>query len=591
MAEVTTGAELNSYQGVGELAEGSSGNALGTAEADFKPLEMWALKQFEVNKLNYEREEEDRKKLETMFSDPEINVPLDETYANQISGRLDKLKEMMVRQPQLYKDKKMYYEFMREYNSLLNDNAKLKTVQTAKDAYKTKIGVEKNPRRKQAMENYVQQLEGYSLGDDIPAYSDVFDFDSKHLPETLIGTTKKYRKNGNYMEEYDVKVYDPANAPEKAMRQLVTDPTAESSGVALAEGLLNFYGDIDWYNQQIADAYSKSENLVMSRLAARYNNEWVDYKKKNPNKTFADFIAETNKTEEKNKAMQPYAFLSKPIQLIETGGSEGALTGFTYTQDGKRLSVDNSTLRAIFSAINNPIGEVESLVKRDGDLTDEKAKTEQAKRGLYAANTNLAKEKTAKIRAETQQQTEEGNRYKGLIKQTVKNYVNTLDPNNLLAQLTFSKGGFRIPATEVLNASNLSIGEGAGGKKMKPFGTTKVYDKYRSDGKTPLTGAKVIGEEGGYYEVVMTNSGKKGNPLLTSGEIKDAWSAYLTTTSEPSVADFFDILSEEGISFSLKGSGSGDYITEDLNAAALLMIDNKQKTKGEESVTTQLDLE
>lgn len=395
--EVTTGQELNSYQGNAALADGPAGNYVGQAPFDITPLQTYALAKYKTNLENYETQEKDRAKVEAMFLDPNINVPLDEHLAEQIRPKMDEFKQTMAKNPSAYKDPQSWYKIQQLDKELLADNAKLKTVQVAKDNYKKLAGLEPNERKKKNYLEHIAKLEKYKLGEDVPVFNDYFGYDAAHLPSLLTGKVKEQRMVGNKIETVERSVFNGIDALDKAKQQHITNGEVNNTGIDLAKTLLS-HGGLEDLNKKLAKAYDDQMTLNFGLLKDKYDKEFATYKKDNPKASFFDFVDAWKLQEEVANMGNKLSYLKKGLEYI-TDGQEGnpeLQHSFTYDENGVRLNVDNDTLRAMYAILENPVGEQETVIDSKISELPSKIKENEANamKNKAAAGLSNAKVKT-----------------------------------------------------------------------------------------------------------------------------------------------------------------------------------------------------
>jgi len=396
MPEVTTGQELNSYQGNAALADGPSGNYIGQASFDISPLANYALAKYKTNLINYETQEKDRAKVEEMFLNPDINVPLDEHLAEQIRPKMDEFKQTMAKNPSAYTDPKSWYKIQQLDKELLADNARLKAVQVAKDKYNKLAGEEPDEKKKQNYLDHVAKLEKYKLGEDVPVFNDYFGFDEKHLPSLLTGKVRYQKMVGNELRTVEKSVYNGIDALDKAKQQHIINGEVNNTGKDLAATLLS-HGGLDDLNKKLAQAYDDQMNLNMTLLKDKYEKQFSEYKKEHPNAKFSDFADVWKLQEEISGVGQKLSYLKNGLQYVTDGKENPEIShSFTYDKNGVRLNVDNDTLRAMYSVLQNPVGEQETVIESKISELPSKIKENEANatKNKAAAGLSNAKAKT-----------------------------------------------------------------------------------------------------------------------------------------------------------------------------------------------------
>jgi len=398
--EVTTGQELNSYQGNAALAGGSEN--IGYAKIDLSPLQDYALKRYEINAKDYETQQQDKKALEQQFMDPKLYVSVDEGLANQISPKLTRLKELMMMNLDKNPNSKQYFEFKSLYNDVLKDNAQAKVVQNLKDKYKEMAGSTPDEHEREKINSYIKQLDDYKLGSDIPVYNRYFAFNEDHLPSPLEGNQpSKFvgkRVKGNEIQDVEFSIFNPLDLDKIAVDQRMRNPQVYNTGEDIGHTLLS-HGGIDLLNEAAKDAYDKGLRYNIEATRKKYDAEFKNFLKNNPNATFKQFMDSTGRGDELKKIYSGLQYLKNGVQYIPSsvdGG--GKIDNFSYSPDGNlRLSVDNDTLRALYAATRKPIGESEKVVKSEIskvpseiELNKQKIETEKGKLPELKARANAA---------------------------------------------------------------------------------------------------------------------------------------------------------------------------------------------------------
>jgi hypothetical protein len=124
-------------------------------------------------------------------------------------------------------------------------------------------------------------------------------------------------------------------------------------------------------------------------------------------------------------------------------------------------------------------------------------------------------------------------------------------------------------------------------KKLKPIGSTNIYDKYDKEG-LPAVGSKVIDYEGGYYKSEYYNKSTGNNYEIN--DIKKALELAQKQDKSLTESQFLINLGESGITYRMVGEG-GNSSDENKNANALRRINNKSKKKGEQdAIQSDTDL-
>lgn len=532
MAEVSTAQELGAYQaGNAGLAGGAASNEIGYAPVniDYSPLQTYALAKYKTNLINYETKEKDRAKVEEMFKDPNINVPLDEHLAEQVRPKLEEFKNEMAKNPSAYSDPKAWYRIQQLDRELLADNAKLKTVQVAKDHYNQLAGAEPDEFKKKNYQDYVAKLEKYKLGEEVPVYNDHFVFDEKHLPDLQTAKSTSQRINGDKIETVEKTMYNGIDALDKARQQHITDGSVNNTGQDLASTLLT-HGGLPELNKKIQDAYDQQLKLNFGLLKDKYAGEFKKYQSANPDATFSDFIKATNRQGEVVKIGEKLDFL-KPLSYINDNGQDNPDLNHSYAYDknGVRLNADNDTLRAIYSVLRNPIGAEEKVLKSEistkpAEIDKLKADTanNRMKALAYVKGVNdkgaLIHAKIAKMKSNDEKEA----------------YMSQLWDRNPIIQkgnIAMIQNGnifSGIPADKSLPI--YTIGDKGNVEILKPIGATPIYDATDKDGKKTEK-SKIVGWKGGNYKLEYVdpstnqpmedailadyNSGKADHPGVT----------------------------------------------------------------------------
>lgn len=385
--EVTTGQELGSYSGNAALAGGEASNAIGWKDIDTTPLQTYALKRYATNLVNYETQEKDRAKAEQMYLDPNINVPLDEHLAEQVRPKMEEMKNLMAKNPSAATDPKSWYKIQALDKELLQQNARLKSVQDLKNKYNGLAGAEPDEFKKKNYQDYVSQLEKYKLGEDVPPFNDHFVFDEKHLPELKTADVVTQRINGDKVETVRSTMYNGIDALQKARDQHITNGEVNNTGQDLASTLLT-HGGLDDLNNRMAKAYDQQIKLNFGLLHDKYATEFGTYQKANPNATFSDFLKATNRQGEIKGIVDNLAWLKQPLTYVPDQGQNNPDLSHNYAYDDKgvRLSADNDTLRAIYSVLRNPAGAKEEILKTELSKTPSEIKLNEAKANAATAN-------------------------------------------------------------------------------------------------------------------------------------------------------------------------------------------------------------
>lgn len=385
---VTSGMELNSYEGNANLAEGSYDT--GYAKIDLSPLQDYALKKYQTNLVDYQQQQKDRAALEEKYTDPTINLFLDKPLADQLDPKLNRLKELSKMGLEKNPNSKQWYEFMDLHKELTKDNARLKAVQDLKERYNKDAGASPDQHEKERMLAYVKQLDNYKLGEEIPVYNKYFAFNDAHLPEGETAKGVMKRVNGNMVDDVEYSIYNPMDLDKKAKDQRVRQPEAYNTGEDIGHTLLE-HGGVEEVNKAAKDIYDKGLRYNIGLLQGKYKSEYEKYLKANPGTTFKAFIDATGKTNELNRIYQGHEYLKNGLQYIPVEADKGqVLDNFSYSPDGtKRLNVDNDVLRAIYAATKRPPGETEKVIKSELSTKPAEIKLKEAQIDATKALTGL----------------------------------------------------------------------------------------------------------------------------------------------------------------------------------------------------------
>lgn len=599
MAEVTTGNELLAYTGNAELAGGYSPDTIGVGKIDLSPLQTWAIYQYNTNLKNYERQEEDRKKLEELYSNPKIHLSLDQNLATQIQPKLDNLATLMKQNPQLYRDRKKYYEFIDQYNELIDDNAKLKTIQDEKDATKKSIEAESNEYKKRALQKYYDSLNNYKLGDEPPVYNGVFEFDEKvSLPILETQTEKKQRIVGDKIQTYTQSIVSPLNAKGIAAEQAAKNGDVRAQRETLVSGILA-HGDLDLYNEKAQQAYNDWANFAYQSLQTKYADDFSSWSKSNKEKSFDDFLTATNRKNEYDEQINDIKWLkgtdggSPAIYTVPSGTDKQKLDGFTYDDNGNRLNLPDDDVAALMAIINNGVGLKTKIVKEEVSEVPSKIKENEAQ-----AKKSDEDAKSNRIKALTDREYKRAlialKKEKSVSGGTESDAANTLWDKNFdgifASDLVNNPNGGKVEVgTFFLPMNKLLYRFNEKGEKLVGYNPKIEYTKYdvdRDGKRTPSKGAGIKNKEGGVAKIILTKNGKrvskddaefvslfkelkKNNPSLRGEEI------YIMLATDPKGR-------EMGYDYIIEGE-NGQIVTRRLNRIGLISIDNKQKSGKEES--------
>lgn len=450
MADVTTGQELNSYQGDPTLGASVGTNSFGYEKADFSPLEAFALNRYKTNQINYQTQEKDRRDLENLYLDPDVNLELDKEYGDQVYPDLVQFRDLMASKPWLNSDRKDYYAFQDKYKEIVKKNSKLKTVQDLKNKYTAFRDNEPNPKKKERYDGYVKELEGFKYGDDIPSYKQYFGFNETDIPKGSTFSYKTQKINGNNLEDWEIAFGNILNLDTKAGLQRIERPEVENSGADLADSLLR-YGTND-VNQQTDETRKKATEYYYSALENRMGKDpgYQAFKKNNIGASVRTYLLTNpvlptdvkgylegvisdnrqttgaapkgkvgatvtqrgslpvmNTGQEAVKAIDgglEYLQQINVVPIQQDGGVK--LPGFTYrtvvdpatkTPVTYRLSVNDDQLRAIYGANESLVGRSETLrgsniSKLPAEIADERAAAKlKGIQGSEAQKTGAAK--------------------------------------------------------------------------------------------------------------------------------------------------------------------------------------------------------
>jgi len=396
MAEsITSGQELNSYQGNAALAEGSYNT--GYSKIDFSPLERYALKKFEVNKLDYEKQQKDRAQLEEEFNDPALNVFLDKGLADQLKPMLDRQKQLSKMNLEKNPNSKEWYEFHDNYKELLKANAKAKLVQTEKEKYRKLSGETANPNEKKRMLEYADKLDKYKIGEEVPVYTKTFAYNDAFVPKGLESKYVEERKSpdGKSVQKVEKTIYNPLGVSKQFDRIEMENPEAATVWGDLAGTAIETDG-IDDLNKARQQSYSQAAQLNKQQFDAKYKADFDKYKKANPAKTYENFLSETGLGVERENIVKDFDFLKNDIFYVPLSKDGKELRGFTYSTDPNtgervRLNVDDKTLAMIHGVTSNPQGEREKILSSELSITPEdefKVKAQKAMNDADNAQSN-----------------------------------------------------------------------------------------------------------------------------------------------------------------------------------------------------------
>lgn len=403
--EITSGQELNSYEGNANLG---TGEGSGYARPDLSPLTTFAQNLYRTHQIDFEQQQKDKSKLEDLYNDPKIYLQLDKNYADQLAPLNQQILELGKKNLQMDPNGEDWYKFMDTHNQLVSENAKLKAVQDTKNQYKKLSDESADPHEKERINAYVDQLNNYKLGQEIPAYNKYFAFDEAKQPDLKVasGTRQEVSPDGKKIRTIKFSSYNPINADKIALDQSMKDPTVLQNGVDLAHTLLTHGTGITELNKAIDDTYKKGLVLNISPLQDKYKKEFIAYQKDNPNGTFRDFMNASGRSSELDDVYDGMNFMKRKdpalpvVQFVSADVDKGQkLSGFTYSDDGtKRLNVDDNTLRTYYQTTKNPPGTKDEVVDEKINL-DPKTEFEAAQR-LKVERENRAS--AEKINANTQ---------------------------------------------------------------------------------------------------------------------------------------------------------------------------------------------
>lgn len=370
--EVTTGNQLNAYQGNANLA---SVPGSGYGKIDLSPLATYAAYAYNTHLEDFKQQQKDKAKIEELYMDPSIYLSLDKGYADQVAPLTSKIKNLGAQNLQLQPNSDKWYEFMDTYKELKSANAKLKTVQELKNKALTDAGASADVHEKERLTAYADKLDKYKLGEDVPAYDKYFKADETHIPTGLksTGTRQKVLPNGNVQTE-KFTVFNPIGLDTVAAQNLALHPEYAQTYSDIAHKYLE-QGDLSIVNSANADTYDKSMLLNMDELRTKYKTDFAKYQKQFPGKTFGDFMTFNGKDNELQKVYQGNAFLQKQVQQVPATVDRGKeLAGYTYYTDQKtgaktRLNVPDSDLAAMMGATKNVPGERDEVVSEILGLT------------------------------------------------------------------------------------------------------------------------------------------------------------------------------------------------------------------------------
>lgn len=533
MPDVTTGQQLNSYQGNPALADGPG--KTGYAKVDLSPLETFAINKYKTNLIDYEQQQKDKKDLEEKFLDPNINIPVDKELADQIQPKMARFIELSKENLQDDPKGEKYYEFQNLYKELLQLNAKAKVVQTKKEEYQKAIEQTQDEHEKERLNAHLETLKNYKIGDDVPIYNKYFAFDDAHLPSGEIskGTMKRVRPgkgNENFIDDVEYTINNPLNLDKVAKDQRVRNPKVYTTGQDIGHTLIT-HGGVPELNMAARDIYNKGLRYNISTLQDKYKAEWEKYQKENsPVKTFRDFMNETGKSNELQSVYDGLKYLvgedgKAAVRYIPARPGE-KLENYTYSDDGKmRLNVDNDTLRAIYGATKAPpgVGETEKVIKSEiSKIPSEIALNEQ---------------KRAESRAKI-----------GAIKALTAQRQSAAKLNNKKADAIDKQYNPAQTFDEIFKGKT-SLEETPSGNSI-----TRINRAYMSKEFLDNLGIDPVNQNGD-FNLVPTNV-KYNGKSLTSTEVNDIYKGWLKTpaatklqTSIGKKPDIFDFMYANGATF------------------------------------------
>ncbi len=413
MANVTTGQELNSYQGNAALAGGV--NETGFAAMDLSPLAVFALKKYEVNKLDYEKQQEDKAALEKMYINPDLNVFLDPSLAGQIDPDLNELKELSKKHLEMNPKSEDWYKFHDTYNTILKKNANAKTVQTLLTKTRGDAEATANLDEKKKLNDFADKLKNYKLGEEIPVYDKYFAPVEKYVPtgETAKWKVERTKPDGKTKEVVEKSVNNSLWLLRKYDKMQMMEPESQETWGDIANTAIQDYvadkgtGGVllDNLNKTSADVYQKNLDYNKSLLESKYNKEYQEYLKANPTTppaTFESFVAtDPIKSKELKDIYEGLSFLQNPVHLIDASKDPRKFAGFTYFTgpDGKvsRLDINDKEFAARHGATVSPAGEKETVLSSELDKTGAQIKLLEAQ---AAAEAKDAQTKRIKVLGE-----------------------------------------------------------------------------------------------------------------------------------------------------------------------------------------------
>ena len=413
-ASVTSGNELNSYQGNAALAGGV--NETGFAPMDFSPLQVFALKKYETNKLDYEQQQKDKVALEKMYTNPDLNVFLDPALAGQIDPDMNELKELSKKHLQMNPNSQDWYRFHELYTQINKKNANAKAVQTLMDNARTKAGISANKHEQENLIAFADKLKKYKLGDEIPVNNTYFPSMEEYIPtgETAKWKVEQPSKDGKSKSIVEKSVNNSLGLMKAYDRLQIVDPESQNTWKNMAHvALEDVYDDkgsggmlLDNLNKTTADVYQKNKDYNISLLQGKYNTEYKEFLKANPKATFDNFLAaDPIKQKELQEIKDGLSFLNGDVVVKSAADDPRRFAGFTYFQDkdGKlsRLSINDKEFAARYGATKNLPGEKEILVSTKLDETGSKIALLDAKRNLVNEQAKTQGTVRAKNRAMT----------------------------------------------------------------------------------------------------------------------------------------------------------------------------------------------
>lgn len=373
-SEVTSRMALNSYRGDANLA---AGEGTGYAKIDLSPLQTYALQKYRTNELDFNQQQEDRSKLEKLYTDPAIHQQLDKSYGDQLNPIANKLKELSKKNLQMNPNSKDWYDFMDTHNELVQTNAKLKAVQDIKNKAKEKLGASPNLHEKEGLTAYISQLDNYKLGEEVPVYNKYFDYDPKHMASLVTSQVTKQvpTADGKGIRTVKTTVTNPLNADQLFQRKLVENPYASQTFKDIAHTTLES-GDYETINDKAAEAYSNGMILNNNELQTKYQAEYQKFKKANPAGTFRDFMVSSGKDAELAAVQKGHDFLKpteKGVVFEVPAETDRELAGYTYFQRPNgtkvRLNKPDYEVAAIFKATETVPGAKEEVLEEKLSVT------------------------------------------------------------------------------------------------------------------------------------------------------------------------------------------------------------------------------